>query len=601
MRIWFSNYNDSKTSFTAHPRKVKRWLKELPLANAGETGRQFFKGLRLANQQDISAKQRFSIMEAMRPTGTMILNNLKKHLVARSLPLPPPSSGIMQLQHTLLAEMAMGYKIIVQEQANRGSKLEKKSTAISIHRAMRYLGDRLLQDYRVYSPTSAGIWQNIYQLYLFAEKNALLDRQIKDDTYQEIEKSSIQELFKQILLVSLAKPLSLRQGEVGRLNLFFEKAISNCLVSESPLTDDMGNIYYLNTNLDGPPEYAIRADIAISTSNRYLDLSALIEQINLLILTHTPIQDKVAPRSSSLNYDLAHRLLKNLTTNPKRRFKRGNKSSLAYVAIGLADIHEAIQNDMKPNKAQEALYTAPAELDLMLMPSEEYLNDGDNYIISPKGLDTNSSIAWDIVAKGSVVNDAAMKIKKAPQEPAEELIPSNWQSWEVVDASAGGYRLVWKESQSSKAHVGELLALREIDNKGHKWRIGVIRWMQYQENHGLEIGVKLLAPKVTIATAQYEKSRYQNASDPTNILLLPRVNIINQPSRLLTPAGKFSKGEQILVKTISHKFLIELTDLCEHSASFSEYNYLDISDNEDNRVQPDPEQTQDLEAVWSAL
>jgi hypothetical protein len=293
--------------------------------------------------------------------------------------------------------------------------------------------------------------------------------------------------------------------------------------------------------------------------------------------------------------------LKNLTTNPKRRFKRDNKSSLANVAIGLTEIHEALQDDMKPTRTPEGLYAAPAEIDLMLMPNEAYTNDNDNYIISPNGLDTNSSIAWDIVAKGSVVNDTAMKIKKASPEPAEELIPSNWQSWEVIDASAGGYRLVWKESQSSKAHVGELLALRETDNKGHTWRIGVIRWMQYQENHGLEIGVKLLAPEVTIATARYEKPRYQNASDLTNILLLPRVNIINQPSRLLTPAGKFSKGEKIVVKTVNRKFLIELTDLCEHSASFSEYNYIDTSDNEDNRVQPDLGQTQDLESVWSAL
>jgi hypothetical protein len=256
---------------------------------------------------------------------------------------------------------------------------------------------------------------------------------------------------------------------------------------------------------------------------------------------------------------------------------------------------------MENNGSQEGLYAAPVELDLMLMPSDEYTNSNDNYIIAPKATDTNSSIAWDIVAKGSVVSDTAMKIKNALPEPTEELIPSNWQSWEVVNASAGGYRLLWKDSQSSKAHVGELLALRETDGKGHHWRIGVIRWMQYQENHGLEIGVKLLAPKVTIATAQYKKSRYQKAPELMKILLLPSVNVIKQPSRLLTPASRFSKGEQIVVKTTKRKFLIELTDLREHSANFSEFNYLDISDNEDSRIQSDPGQAQDLEAVWSVL
>ncbi|MEN8129786.1 MAG: hypothetical protein ABFS45_06235 [Pseudomonadota bacterium] len=613
MLAWFSNQHDSNQAFPTQPRKVRRWLKHLPLTNSGETTRQFFNGLKAANRQDIPAKHRLEIMEAMRPTATIILENLRKHLVARSLPLPSKSAKVMQLRQTLLAEMAMGYKIVMQQVANGEAKLDKKHTAMCIHRALRYLGQRLLQTYQIYGPTPPGVWQDIYQLYLYAEKHALLGRPIKDSDYSEIEKSTIHEAFTQITLLSLAKPATLRQGEAARLSVFFETTSAYVDISDCPAQDSTASTHYMNTNLDAPPQYVIRSDITLSTSNRYMNVSGLIEQLNTKIDDDIPEPKEGASSiPSTLILDLAHRLLKSLATNPKRRFKRVDRQKVVSVVIGIQDIYQAIGDDMENVWREEQKIASPNELTLMLMPKARGFNDSGEYIIPPKIAQQNdTSYAWDMVGKGNIVTDSLLAQKNTPadkndipQPQQEEFIPSSWQTWEVMNASAGGYRLLWKEAQNSKAHVGELLALRETDGNEYHWRLGMIRWMQLHDNRGLEVGMKLLAPTALIATVQKNAVRRQDSGDPIKALLLPRVNVISQPPSLIVPADKFNQGDQIYVKLPNRKPMIELTELGEHSASFRQFNYLNISDKDVDTEEKDDtkeEKKQDFDTLWSAL
>ena len=83
--------------FPVQPRKVKKWLKQMPLVNIGETTRLFYRGLIQANRESCAVKKRLEVMELMRPTARIILDNLHKYLVARSFPLPPKTHKIFGL------------------------------------------------------------------------------------------------------------------------------------------------------------------------------------------------------------------------------------------------------------------------------------------------------------------------------------------------------------------------------------------------------------------------------------------------------------------------------------------------------------------------
>ena len=597
MHSKFSDQTDSNQTFPIQPRKVKRWLKDLPLVNIGETTRQFYHGLRALNRQQIAAKQRLEILEAMRPTGAIILANLHKHLVSRSLPLPPKSFRIVQLQQSLLSEMVAGYKIIVAEIANAEVRLDRKSTALVTHRALRYLGKRLLESYQIYAPTPQGVWQAINELYLFAEKRALLDRTVKDVEYHGKNNSNILDAFKQISLVALARPTSLRQGEVERLTVYLENACHYCTIADSPTEDEAGNVYYINTNLDNPPQFAIKTDIAISSSNRYLNPGVLIDRLGKEIRTRNPNQAKVMVTASALSMDLTERVLRALTSNPKRRSTRIEKNTPVTVAIGISDIHRAINAEMQNLWSEEQVLASPAEFMLMLMPKEE---DSD-YIIPPELDMAGSSYAWDMVAKGNLVTDPLMQAAKKDFINNDNVKPSqtDLQTWKILDSSAGGYHLFWEGTQSSKAQVGELLALRETHNNQHHWRLGMIRWMQYHTDKGLDVGIKMLSPKTLIASVESEnkassRSR-QNTEDKTLALMLPPVAIINQPQSLVVPAGRFKEDDELVVKLLNGKSIVKLTGMSEHSGAFNQFHYLEVAkDNIENKPH-------EFESLWSSL
>lgn len=593
-----SDQADGNRTFPTQPRKIKRWLKGLPLVNIGETTRQYYTGLKALNRQQIAGKQRLEILEAMRPTGGLILVNLNKHLISRSLPLPRKSYRIVQLQQRLLSEMADGYKIIVAETAHDEERLDRKSIALITHRALRYLGQRLLSCYQIYAPTPKGVWQEINALYLFAEKRDLLDKIVKDTQYREINRSSILDAFKQISLLALAKPTSLRQGEAEKLTVFLEKTCSHCTITESPTIDEAGNVYFINTNLDNPPQYAVKSDIAISSSNRYLDPGDLIERLETENRSTHRHQSKTIGTPYVLSIDLCRRVLSAFSSNPKRRYARIEKNTPVSVAIGISDIHRAINDDMQNHWSEQQVIASPAEFMLMLMPKEA----NDDYIIPPELNMTGSSYAWDMIAKGNVLSDQLTQTT-GKDEVKDDNIPaavSYRQTWEILDSSAGGYHLFWKGEQSSKAQVGELLALRETHNDQYHWRLGMIRWMQYHSDKGLDVGIKMLSPKTLTAVVEpYAGSgssrRQQDSTDRTLALILPPVAIINQPQSLVLPAGRFEEGEELVLKLLNGKSNVTLTGLDEHSGAFCQFRYLEMAENDIEN------ETQELEALWSNL
>ena len=206
-----SFFSSEKEAFPSTPRHVKKWLNDLPLINMGETTKAFYSELKQLNRAELPARQRLEVMELLRPTGRIVLDYLSKHLTARSLPLPPKSQKIGQLSQAITLELATGYKLILRDVAQNKEKLDAKRLTMAIHRALRYLGDAQLLSAKVYTSLPAGIWNDINQLFLFAEKNKLTEAEIKDDQYVTMKQSSINTVYKQLCLFAISRPETLHQ------------------------------------------------------------------------------------------------------------------------------------------------------------------------------------------------------------------------------------------------------------------------------------------------------------------------------------------------------------------------------------------------------
>jgi hypothetical protein len=590
--------------FPIHPRKIRQWIKQLPLVNMGEATRQFYSGLSLVNRKLCAPKLRLEIMEALRPTARIILSNLHKHLVAHNLPLPPKTLQIFQLCHALLSELVIGYKTILRDTTTGTTRLNDIYVTLSIHRTMRYLGEQLSVSARVYASIPEGIWRDINQLFQLSEEYGLLHRSTDDCEHHLLEKSSILDVYKQINLLAMSQLHSLQQGEVEKLTAFFERASADCTISEDPVLDYKGNIHYINTNLDAPPDYTIKAELALSSANRYFDLSSLVDNLVAMIQGEQPDQVETIVSLPTLSRDLTRRLLSSLTTNPKRRFNRTLRSSKILVAIGLANIHAAFKESQHNIDSERSLdVQSPQDFSLQLYPKQT--SKHENALFTHAEERSGSSYAWDMIAKGNLVTGQPINGDEQAIHSDESSSAQRWQTWDMVNQSVGGCRLLWRESLESKARVGELLVLRNPHKESHRYQVGVIRWMRYYNNLGLEIGLQVLAPDVLPASATFKSAQNHRKTQSTDVLMLSGVEALNQPPSVITYPNLFQEGDRLVIKLVNHakqinqETEVELENTCTRKSTYNQFHYICVS--EIKHTLADIKDKDKFGAVWSAL
>jgi len=212
--------------------------------------------------------------------------------------------------------------------------------------------------------------------------------------------------------------------------------------------------------------------------------------------------------------------------------------------------------------------------------------------------------SWDMVAKGRTLTDTYANEQKSILDDKLKLRHKNADShWEIVNISAGGYCLRWNSDDTSKAQIGELIALQEFDSKDNfEWRIGVIRWMQFTREHGLEIGVQVISPKVVTATAQ----RINRPNEvPFECLMLPGMKALNQASSTILPAHAFKTNDKLTVQILENKIDVTLSETKEHTGSFTQFTYKNTEVDKRIKKQAKKEEANknkdDFDELWSSL
>lgn len=209
-----------------------------------------------------------------------------------------------------------------------------------------------------------------------------------------------------------------------------------------------------------------------------------------------------------------------------------------------------------------------------------------------------------MVAKGRALTDTYANERMLLNEGQLNLDqPKSDSHWAIVNISAGGYCLRWHSDDTSKAQIGELIALQEFDSTNNfEWRIGVIRWMQHTRKDGLEIGVQTISPKVIAATAQ----RFNRMDEtPFDCLMLPDIKALKQVSSTLLPAHAFQSNDKLVVQLLENKLNITLGSTKEHTGSFTQFTYRNTEEDQRIRKKATKEEAtknkDDFDELWSSL
>lgn len=563
----------SKNSFDTRLAPIEAWVGDLPLANIGESSRRLFGALVETNALDIPADQRFHMLELFCVPIRHVCTAMKIHFVGKPFPLSDKARQIIKLSQELMTQMALGYCIVVDDSDDkRGLLRDNKASVIATYRALTYLGQTLLRAYQVYAPYPADVWRHVHQLYQHAEAKGFAQTVVTDNRVDDGCEGSIENAYKRILLLALACPYRLRQGEVEQVYAWLCGWSQYTSLNKLVETHNPNGQFMVNLDSDDPPTYLVlRETQDHQIACRLLNAARLADIMREAFVRQ---RSEKGTKLQAINEHVLRRLMLAWGVMPKRRFSRSQKHSTAVVAMGLSTAHYFVSGEVAFEGNESGNGTAPTFDGVAQFTAHETANQQGRLpeLWEMRGTqplrDTHpSAFAHQYI-------DFARDNHKPVAPMAKSCLGPNYQThlWKMVNVSAGGYRLLWDSSECSQAQVGELLGLRE-DNDPDSFHLslGVVRWMKQSSEMGLELGVEMLSPgAVAVGTKMH---KLNSGCDNRRSLLLPAIKAIGQPATLLTPALAYHVGDIVMVNSHGREARVELTKLMENTGTFAQYQF----------------------------
>jgi len=546
-----------RLAFNASTPAIQAWIDDLPLLNTDRTLVLVSGALDQLNSLDIPPQQRHEALELLSTSVICIIDALKKAFLGKQLPLQPDNLRQATQAMELCNRMAIGYRVVVDDAGSSDAQCPLLCTAI--HRAIRYLSEVLLTSYQIYVQYPAGLWDIIHALFGLAEELRLSTLLVTDNTLHTAASSSIETIYKQSLLLSLACPYRLRQNEIHYVyNGLLEWATASRLYQINT-TQKLG-LFAVNLRSDLPPAYrSLHEDLHAGGNWRILDTSEMAHRMQQVISA----QAGSTARTSGLgDAQTMQRLMLAWGVMPKRKFNRYRQDASIQLVMGLNSIHRlsatpTVEEDHKKNGITETIHDHQYLQD----PTFEITTRINTVIPSDKGNGTSEKAngSPDKLLRG------AYSAASGGTNPVE--------LWKMENLSAGGFCLLWDSESASCAQVGELVSIlsREENDKDNR-QLGVIRWMKFTPEHGLELGIQLLSPGATAVWA-YVCENDLRPSNKLQGILLPEIKAINQPASLLLPSLPFRTGCNSTLENQGRKEAIILTRQLENTGTFAQYNF----------------------------
>ncbi len=618
------------TSFDPRPKATEKWVKGLPRADVGETARLVYKALHELNRTVVSDADRFQIAEQLREPVEFLSMSLKKHYIGLPFPLPRKKSKVAMLARELNAEMAISYKIIIENRlAGNSRRLEQRMLTAAIYRTIFYLGQVLQRCYQIYVPSPVNLWRELHGLYLFAHASNIHNIMVKDPMAANGRGGTIMEIYKQVVLLALSGPYRMRQTEIETLSVLLGQWSAYTQINEIVDPDQQTGMCSLNLNSDDPPGYLTLCGDKNISYCRVLDTSQLIAVLGDFITDGMPVQlEGALGKTNRISVDVLRRLALTWGGMAKRNFSRTTKNTRILVTIGLPAIHhfisdahkapsqltEAPAQDQKTNVPAAAANETPLALDLV--PIDDGRNGthagqfGERRPAQSKRSQPHArrKDEWNPLYKIDTPLYEAPPGTNHAQIIAAESAPKqpkyNVHICTGLNESAGGFCFLWipandVEVPNLNALVGELIGMQELDEENKsRWSVGVVRWMKSRDGQQIELGVQRLAPYAL--AAGISKDRNKNVASFFNSLVLPELLSDNQPVTVVVP-NTYDVGDTLLMDLEGERKSIRLSKEIETTGSFTHFLYKEQKKAAATKEMRADEDKEGFDNLWSSL
>jgi len=254
---------------------LKQWVDELPIANLSLATRLLHDFMHESNKLLMTAQQRLDYLELLRPCYLAIEENLRSRLIKTGFPKSDNEHKIYTILVSIEREFSIGYWTVVKEQTRREiSWFQGKDVALAIQRVIKGLTSIVVSQYIMSLPIPEWVWIDLHSLYKLGVKIKKEATKVPDQSCLVNISSSIQDSYKQCILLSLADPTGLMPKEMQQVFEFTE-LLSATITFEQKEVSSVQRQCVIFQDEDRPAAFVNRDKLAHGEAILYVDFTKL--------------------------------------------------------------------------------------------------------------------------------------------------------------------------------------------------------------------------------------------------------------------------------------------------------------------------------------
>jgi len=439
---------------------LSQWSKRVANNKTGEQARLYFSLLAEVNSLDIPVQERLVFLESLHAPIIRLIDKFSKKYSGSGLPLGEEKAKYVELVNAFWSEMAMGYKIIIDDLSDAGffsALFSHNDLSTAIYSALYYLSHQAYYNYILYVDCSVDVWRDMHQLYHFAGQRKLCHKTIKNSLGEHL---TIEGVYNKVLLFSLANPYHLSNSEMKQLW----------------------------TGLDQLSKFSqvvIKSDKALEKKSPFF----------------------IKPYSDAPPFS-------NTFKNNKPRDINNLLSDLSSDSVWGLETKKLVKH-LEKSKDADVFSDYFSKRLIKLWSGNNGRNDKRNELIEPVDIALGGTCVSQFLSQ----IDIAPKIIKLENEDQYELqstvsAQAIYQAF-LIDESKNGFRvkLNLESDRSIIPRMGEVVAIKHFDDSIHT---GYLRWIHENKEGDIEFGiehlssmaepVQLLLKNNSIPTDEFENS-----------------------------------------------------------------------------------------------
>lgn len=545
----------------ATPRDIKRWISLLPKANIGETARQLYQALVELNQLITPSDNRLHLLELIRPEVYFVCQHLERHFLNQAIVLDERPRKVANLCQALQNHLAIGYKQIVVQEAQRQARDGQQLLTIALQRAMHSLNSALIRASQLYCPVPEGLWLELHQLYQLATSRQVHRVVVRDGLARHTEGLSVEQTYLVALLLGCARCNQMRQNNIAKLAEVLEPWSALVRLQGAELAS---SLFAVAPQVDGPPRYKSLFQASEMAGLLGIDPLPLVDAIKhyLALATEDRAQARLlAPEGISV--DLLQHLSSAWGDISERTFQRTPGRGALTLCIGMSALHFFLSGKqpfgaiLKIKEAGQAVFK----------PINKDEGDVWNTAFDAQPQNWDEGLPYEEIQYSKPVTPGDTSPQPEPPASGE-----NYPTFElaIVNHSPGGYCLSWPKEVPSQLQAGELLGVQDAPSQG--WSVAVVRWIRQVRGGGTQMGIELIAPHAQPCGLQLLRKADQH-SQYLRALLLPEISAISRPATLITPRLPFQEGNKVQINIHGDERRAVLTSRQTSTGSFSQFEY----------------------------